>query len=216
MKGVAKIFRSTPTRGVRTGRRLAHWNELLEEWCLIHERYCRLVEGDAIYWNIERANLAALAAAAWRAGWAALEEFTQDKMQGRSTFLGRADLFLKSPDSQDYVESKIVWPGRGGTRPVNAKGTLRWLEVALTDARAVRVANGTGTRIGLAFAVPYFHSKVSRSPLELLTPFFDGVQDADLDAVAWCFPAVAQGLSWPEGRHRHVYPGVVLLAKVAV
>jgi len=120
MKGVANIFSTTPARGVRTSRRLAHWNELLEEWCLIHERYCRLVEGEAIYWNIERANLAALAAAAWRAGWAALEEFTQDKMKGRSKFSGRADLFLRSPDSQDYVESKVAWPGRGGTRPVNA------------------------------------------------------------------------------------------------
>lgn len=216
MKRVGEAFRSTPARGVRTGRRLAHWNELLEEWCLIHERFCRLVECDAIYWNIERANLAALAAAAWRAGWAALEEFTQDKMHGRSRFVGRADLFLKSPDSQDYVESKIAWPGRGGTRPVRADGTLRALERAQTDARAVRLENGVGTRVGVVFAVPYFLSKVQRSPLELLGPFFTGLQGADLDAVAWCFPAVAQGLTWPEGRHMHVYPGVVLLAKLAV
>lgn len=189
---------------------------MLEEWCLIHERYCRLVKGDAIYWNIERANLAALAAAAWRAGWAALEEFTQDKMQGRSKFLGRADLFLKSPDSQDYVESKIAWPSRGGTRPVNANGTLRRLDKALADAHAVDLANGSGARIGLVFAVPYFRSVVHLSPLELLGPFFDGLQDASLDAVAWCFPTVAQGLTSQEGRHTHVYPGVVLLAKIAV
>lgn len=216
MRGVAKVFRSTPTRGVRTGGRLAHWNELLEEWCLIHERYCRLVKGDAIYWNIERANLAALAAAAWRAGWAALEEFTQDKMQGRAKFLGRADLFLKSSDSQDYVESKIAWPSRGGIRPVNAKGTLRRLDKALTDARAVDLANGSGTRIGLVFAVPYFRSEVNLSPLELLGPFFDELQGASLDAVAWCLPTVAQGLTLKEGRHTHVFPGVVLLAKIAV
>ncbi|OGA28055.1 MAG: hypothetical protein A3I65_09900 [Betaproteobacteria bacterium RIFCSPLOWO2_02_FULL_68_150] len=64
--------------------------------------------------------------------------------------------------------------------------------------------------------MPYFRSKVDRSLLELLGPFFNGLQDASLDAVAWCFPADAQGLTLREGRHTHIFPGVVLLAKIAV
>ena len=66
MKQLCERFQNNPARGVFTTNRLAHWQELLEEWCLIHERYCRLVECDSIYWNIERSNVAALAAAAWR------------------------------------------------------------------------------------------------------------------------------------------------------
>lgn len=215
MKGLTNVFRTTPTRGVRAGRRLAHWHELLEEWCLIHERYCRLVERDAIYWNIERANLAALAAAAWRSGWAALEEFSQEKKAKRSRFSGRADLYLKSPACQDYVESKIVWPG-GGTRPMNANSTLRALDSAQNDARAVHLADGAGNRIGVVFAVPYFRRGAQRPMVESLAQFFDGLQYAKLDAVAWCFPPLTEELVWKSTGHSYFLPGVILLAKSAV
>jgi hypothetical protein len=158
--------------------------------------------------------LAALAGAAWRAGWAALEEFTQNKTAKDSKFSGRADLFLRSPASQDYVESKMAWPGGGTTQPINATGALRALERAQKDAQAVDLPNGSGKRIGVAFTVPKFRN-VNRPLAELLAPLFDGLQVEKLDAVAWCFPPLVQ-LTWQTGRHTHVYPGVVLLAKIAV
>ena len=92
MGSMIELFRNSPSRGVLARGRLAHWEELLEEWCLVHERYCRLVKDDAIYWYGERPNIAAIAAAAWRCGWVALEEFSQSKGERRSRVSGRADL----------------------------------------------------------------------------------------------------------------------------
>jgi len=123
MTNLSQQIQANPARRALASKRLSHWHELLEEWCLIHERYCRLVKCDSIYWNIERSNLAALAGAAWRSGWAALEEFSQYKRVKATRFDGRADLYLKSPDTEDYVESKMVWP-RSGHRAADAKRTL--------------------------------------------------------------------------------------------
>jgi hypothetical protein len=89
MKDLLNLFQANPARGVVAHGRLLHWHELLEEWCMVHERCCRLAKNDAIFWQSERSNLAALAGAAWRSGWAALEEFPHDKMANRSKFSGR-------------------------------------------------------------------------------------------------------------------------------
>src|SRR5262245_3330899 len=63
--GERSVDLTAPFRGVKVSLKsqLEHWVELLEEWCLVHERYCRMAPGDAIFWNGERANVGALAAA---------------------------------------------------------------------------------------------------------------------------------------------------------
>src|SRR5262245_20368122 len=109
-------FPASPARGVRVGPGLRHWHELLEEWCLILERYCVLVEGDSIYWNTGRSNVAAVAAAAWGSGWAALEEFVNERGADEETRRGRADLYLWSQCGEDYVEAKLVWLRYGYTQ----------------------------------------------------------------------------------------------------
>jgi hypothetical protein len=214
MKGLPERYQLTPPRGVVVSRRLAHWSELLQEWCVIHERYCRLVEDDAIYWNIERSNLAALASAAWRSGWAALEEFSHDKILKLAKFYGRADLYMRSPGAHDYVEAKMAWP-KGVARPINARQTLRELDSACNDARKIHLANGEGTRIGVVFACPRFPSGAEQPLVELLAPFFEQIEGTELDAVAWCFPPLQNALTalWG-GRINLAYPGVVLLARV--
>jgi hypothetical protein len=209
MKDLSKRFSLAPAGGVLVGKRLAHWCELLEEWCLIHERYCRLVEDDAIYWNIERSNIAALASAAWRSGWAALEEFTHSKTLKRGRVFGRADLYLKSPDTEEYVEAKIAWPGRG-RKTVNANETLEKLDGACGDVKKVHLPGNLGTRVGVVFAVPRFPAGSKQPVSEQLAPFFEELQNAELDAAAWCFPPLAKELIWNRGKHKDAYPGVEL------
>ena len=203
-------FQASPKRGVVTGKRLAHWHELLEEWCLVHERYCRLVQDDAIFWHPERTNLAALAAAAWRSGWAALEEFPHDKMINGSKRRGRTDLYLKSPASEDYVESKLVWCREGSGRRIAR--VLAGIDEACTNARALRLGrNADARRIGVVFAIPSRRNSDSRELHGLLAKLINSVHEIGMDAAAWCFP--------PPGAQRDSdgrdYPGVVLLAKLA-
>jgi hypothetical protein len=214
MSAVGELFRDSPARGVLTRGRLSHWQELLEEWCLIHERYCRLVRGDAIYWSIERSNLAALAAAAWRSGWAALEEFPQPKILKRTRFGGRADLFIKSPSCQDYVESKMCWVTTRRDLEAAALGTSREVRRACRDASALRLPSSDGTthRIGVVFAVPYFRAAAAKSLPKFLAPFFEALGTTDFDAISWCFPPPARNLVWKE-ESDDIYPGIVLVAK---
>jgi hypothetical protein len=208
MKGLSEALRNKPARGVLVDKRLLHWHELLEEWCLIQERYCRLVPSDAIYWQSERSNLAALAAAAWRAGWAALEEFQQTKLVEKRKITGRADLFLRSPISEDYVESKLVWCREGDDSRI--KETLAGIDAACTDVLALHLEPYSELRqIGIVFAVPSFRSGDLQKLLTELLSLVEHLQETGLDAVAWCFPTLPQPCIW-EGR---TYPGVFLLAK---
>jgi len=211
MSDIGKRFRRRRHRGVFTARRLSHWQSVLDGWCKIHEEYCSLVQGDAIYWNIERSNLGALAGAAWRLGWAALEEFPQPKNLKRKRFGGRADLFLKSPKHEDYVESKMTWMTlrRGQVTP--ADGVLRGLTSACKDASALHLTKSSERRVGIVFAVPYYRMGTIL-PLDVFDDFFETLASHAIDAAAWCFPECARELIWKEP-YENVHPGVILVAR---
>jgi len=208
---IETLFEKSPSRGVYARRPLLHWEELLEEWCLVHERYCRLVSEDAIYWNGERPNIAALAAAAWRCGWAALEEFAQPKTAKRSRFAGRTDLYMRSPISEDYVEAKCGWINVSSTKG-NATGFLNAYRAARADARNVHLKPGKHRRIGVAFASVYTSANSQSSVSSGLASVISKLGDEKFEAAAWCFPIAAQGLKSTEAGVSYLYPGVVVLA----
>ena len=174
-----------------------------------------MVRGDAIYWEGERANIAALTAAAWRCGWAALEEFAQPKKARRLKFAGRADLFLLSPRCEEYVEAKSDWlyvtSNKSNTEPFQ-----RAFRAAGADARKLHLEPGKHRRVGVAFGTVY-------TPYAGLTPLspelasvFGNLSNEDFDAAAWCFPMAAQVVEWTTRSVTCRYPGVVFLAKAVV
>jgi hypothetical protein len=207
---ILSLLQASPARGVVADKPLDHWHELLEEWCMVHERYCRMTFGDAIFWQSERSNLAALAGAAWRAGWAALEEFSHEKIVKRSKFSGRADLFLRTPVSEDYIESKLVWCREGSKQ--RCAWTVKGMRSACDDARALHLEKRKGIqRIGVVFVVPSLRKGDRRELSSALAAFFETVNSVGVDAAAWCFPPIARHL----GQDGRVYSGVILLAKKA-
>lgn len=141
MKRIAGAFRKNPRCGAVTSAPLGHWQALLEEWCKVHARYCELVADDAIYWHIERSNLAALAAAAWRIDWAALEEFSHEKVRPNGRFSGRADLLIRSPMAEEYIEAKLAWCRHATDERVAM--AVSALEQACVDAAAVQLPAAT-------------------------------------------------------------------------
>src|SRR4051812_35849735 len=156
MLHIGRRFRESPAHNVCISPVLSHWRKLLREWCSIQETYCELVPNDSIYWNIERSNLAALAGAAWRLGWAALEEFPQSKRIDRAISSGRADLYLKSPRYGEYIESKMTWFCYRGVPSAAASVLCRKLEAACVDAAVIHERNSNNHRVGVLFAVPYY------------------------------------------------------------
>jgi hypothetical protein len=215
MSTIATFVERSPSRGVFVRRPLVHWEELLEEWCLVHERYCRLVQDDAIYWNGERPNIAALAAGAWRCGWAALEEFAQPKIAKRSRFAGRADLYLMSHGSEDYVEAKSNWLYVSKTK-CNPDRFLKAFRVAIEDARKIELKPGKHKRVGVAFGSIYTPQTGLAPVSRGLASVFGKLTTEDFDAAAWSFPMVTRALTLKDGSINFHFPGVVLLAKTVI
>ena len=98
---------------------LSHWNALLEEWLLAHERYCRIMkEHDAAHWYKETPNVSILCAAAWRCGRVALQEFrTEKKVQGQRR-IGRADLWICTDNDgkEEFIEAKHKFVSLSGIK----------------------------------------------------------------------------------------------------
>lgn len=211
--GLVERFRHTPARGWYVRPPLLHWRDLLDQWCTVHELYCQRVRGDAIYWNIERSNLAALAAAAWRLNWPALEEFPQHRRINRVRVAGRADLFLKSRRGDEYIESKMAWISSRGSVFSVASGISRKLDRACADASDLHLSPSHALRVGVVFAVPYYRRELVKFDQRLLS-FFGKLETTQTDAVAWCFPRCAKNLVWREP-HEQTHPGVIMLARLA-
>lgn len=207
-----EAYKANPQRGFATTGEFSHWGELLEKWCEVHERYCRMVPDDPIFWYTERPNIGALAAAAWLCkDWCALEEFELDKIAKRSSKYGRGDLYLKFRDCEAYVEAKFVWCREGSVPRIEK--VVDAMEKARNDARNLDLDGEESVpRVGVVFATPSNCESERRAMPKALSKFVEAIdEEIGPDAAAWCFPPGAEDRS-DEGRE---YPGVFLLAKRA-
>ncbi|MDE0156601.1 MAG: hypothetical protein OXS28_13505 [Gammaproteobacteria bacterium] len=106
---------------------LNHWDALLEEWLLAHERYCRIMKGyDSAHWYKETPNVSVLCAAAWRCGRIALQEFkTEKKVRGEEPWTGRGDLWIcTDTDGKDeFIEAKHKFVPLSGAKDKNGLPT---------------------------------------------------------------------------------------------
>lgn len=143
-----------------------HWLGVFEEYTICTDRFIRVysdqyVENnatDAPYWNIERTNIGMLAAACWKNGWVALEEFaTVKKKIDKSDNGGRCDLWVSSQSgNKNYaIEAKK------GSCSLDSKELIESLaeildgeknlkESACNDARKLNEDEGD-ERMGIAF-----------------------------------------------------------------
>lgn len=90
-------------RRVRGSRPL---KAILTKWQRLLVAYANAVPGDVAYWTSERTNVGILAAACWRLGGVALEEYVTKKRQGN----GRVDLWMRNRRGNGFtVEAKLAW-----------------------------------------------------------------------------------------------------------
>lgn len=208
---IHRQFIESPARGVVANAHLNNLRETLFEWCGVHERYCRLLPGDAIYWYNERTNLSALAVAAWKTGFVGLEEYTMDKSHQKQVFRGRGDLWIVADNWECFFETNLHWLS-ARRMPKNSDIAIECLNEACADARKIPVENSTQHRIGIAFIIPCTYDIVEvQDHFDQLFSQFDA---CSIDAISWCFPhSNKKHLPRFSGSKTGACPGVILLAR---
>ena len=207
---------------------LNHWDALLEEWLLAHERYCRIMKDhDAAHWYTEIPNVSILSAAAWRCGRIALQEFRTDKkVRGQASRAGRADLWIctDTDGKEEFIEAKYKLVSLSGAKdglPTTIKKSMEEARKAAIEAQG---GQGDVTALAVVFASAYA-PKSSIDKITLRKPedriveidkqikeFCEKIKSsADYHALAWCFPKETRTLRYPKGRR--YYSGIVMLVK---
>ena len=193
---------------------LNHWDALLEEWLLAHERYCRIMKDyDAAHWYTEIPNVSILSAAAWRCGRIALQEFRTDKKVGNEeSWVGRGDLWVctDTDAKEEFIEAKHIFVSLSG-----AKG-LPTIETSMEEA--TKAANETKrgyknavTALAVVFASVYTPESSIDKIGQLIIKFCETIKSsADYHALAWCFPKETRKLLNKKGNYN---PGIAMLVK---
>lgn len=206
---------------IKNKRNIGHWDALLEEWILSIERFSRITNGDVPYWYNERANIGILAAAAWRCGRIALEEFQHEKIDALSdgesesasqkSRNGRCDLWISGDNrSEEIVEAKFRWLNMSSDKLPKIAETC--LNAAVTDAAATQKARNDEIKaIGVAF-LPVYANADKVSDLEVdIAKTIKSASKLPADLVAWCFPKRLRERISEKNNH---LPGVIMLANI--
>ncbi len=184
---------------------------VLRKWIDGVEAYCSHYGGqDAPYWYNERANVGLVAAAAWRSGGLALEEYPQNKAsRPGGTWQGRADLWLSVETHEFVIEAKQCFPLlNGGTPPKTVVTKL--LKAARQDATRSAVRNARS--LGMVFVSPRSPKPFEDKRCSPLRDWIAELDSVDFDVMAWCFPETVRHLK--SARTGHIYPGVVAVARM--
>jgi len=183
--------------------------ELVEEWA---------DDGDAPWWYNERTSVGFFAAAVWKKGGHAIEEYTTNKKfrtnRGKTNNKhGRGDLLFYLNSNKAFVaEAKNEYLSLNRSPD---KKVISLLKIARKDA--VRVPNyGIARRLGMVFMVPYSKSKPTDTD-KRIREWINWVKvrlEQQKITAAWTFPSVAREIRGkePDGT-RYYYPGVILLLK---
>ncbi|MCY4364508.1 MAG: hypothetical protein OXE42_20370 [Gammaproteobacteria bacterium] len=192
---------------------LNHWDALLEEWLLAHERYCRIVKDDPAYWYTERPNVSILCAAAWRCGRIALQEFkTEKKVRGEERWVGRGDLWVctDTGEKDEFIEAKHKFVSLSGDKD-GLPAIRKSMEEATKAAKETKSGQGDVTALAIVFASAYAPTRSIDKIDQLIKEFCETIKSsADYHASAWCFPKETRKLPDKEG---YYYPGIAMLVK---
>ncbi len=101
MQEIIKIGNKVPRRDF--------WKILLNKWFDIMEDYIEKSKDDLPYWHSERANTGFLAAAAWKIGALAIEEYFTKRVYSSKRYNGQCDLWIKYKNFEFSAEAKQLW-----------------------------------------------------------------------------------------------------------
>lgn len=183
---------------------LSFLSSILHNWNTCISLYTNFFDGEDLpYWYNERANVSVLAGAAWRSGFAALEEYQSKKLRPEGNDLnGRNDLYITNQHDDVYVEAKVLYADISEPTLFEEKARKALAE-AVVDAK--KLTEGE-RRVGAVFMVPYSQNKnASRGQISEFVGF---ICQFNCSATACCVPANSQAASSHDNRY---YPAAALL-----
>lgn len=164
---------------------------------------------DLPYWYNERTNVGLLAAAAISIGAFPIEEYSISRGKGANRSIGRADLWIRSPNGTTYdFEAKQKFVTLNFNKVANIIRPL--LSGAVMDAK--ELSERSDFSIGIVFVVPY----ISTSKPINLSSFKSQIIDiasygGDFAAIHFGNETMWRNLSI-EG---YVYPGIAVVGRYA-
>jgi hypothetical protein len=196
------------------------WEKVLHAWFQVSAQYIRAVtpyEVDTPWWYNERASIGFLAAAIWRAGGVALEEFATDKATspGRRG-KGRGDLYAVIDGCELYAEAKQVWYDPPTRQPCGFADAVR-AALAVAHSAARRHKSSHGRRYAVVCAAPRLAAPhaVAVDPRQVdaqIAKWWMSFQQITCTAKAWYFPAVHRTTPIDDGL---LYPGATIFIEDA-
>lgn len=194
-------------RCINSGR-IRSIRPVLEEWARVVAKYIKSCNNkDNPWWYNERASLSCLAAAAWRNGGIALEEYYTEKGKEFRSWNGRCDLYFSAGEESFGCEAKQAWCAIGKKARSGVDEAEKKLKDACKEAR--QLSKDEGRRLGLCFAVPYLPIKDKMHLDTLLNKWIEELKSLEYSSIAWIFP----GKSRYHTHEGELYPGVVLLIR---
>jgi hypothetical protein len=147
-----------PKQYVDCGR-FAELKPVLKKWCELNRVYLNKAEPDCAWWYNERASISILAAAAWKCGYPALEEFSTEKRKFKRDEHkpGRCDLKIHVGSKDFQFEAKQVWARLGNIREKDdIQSIYKSMLGSLRRARhgAGRLGSKDVRRLGISFVSP--------------------------------------------------------------
>ncbi|MDW7760410.1 MAG: hypothetical protein SCM96_07215 [Acidobacteriota bacterium] len=189
---------------------------ILKKWCDLNREYTEKTKSDCSWWYGERAAISILAAAVWKSGNIALEEYSTDKRgdEFSASVKGRCDLKIVIGDKKFLFEAKQIRPRLSKKKEYDAlskpcEGILNKLISACRGAG--RLKSREGMRFGICFVSP----RISESEADHLGERIDKLINLLLEksrkyhAIAWYFAN-----NWDDLKEKkNIYPGVILLIR---
>lgn len=193
-------------------KHLSIWENIIEEWILLIDRFCRITDGDTPYWYNERANIGVLAGACWRAGYVALEEFQYEKgYVNKPKWTGRADLWFEGDKTSILVEAKYKCISLNSRDHIQTITPI--LECALKDAKQSKGGLKDLTAMGMVFVPVYIPTSADIDKVnERIHALIQIIQNELAGKlVFWHFPAAARELK--SANEKNFWPGLFVVAE---
>jgi len=138
---------------IETTEELSHWEGILHQWIYINkETYKTTNSVHAPYSYRERPNISALASAAVKAGWLALEECWLPKNNSFNEYHGRADLMIWKENKSSIIEAKLTCDTFD---KLKSKKIINRRDSSREDAKKCLITKAS-EHIALTFVIPRF------------------------------------------------------------
>lgn len=184
------------------------WKGLLQNWIKLMDEY-RVTADDLPYWHGENANTGFLAAAAWKSGGVAIEQFYTERNNGKSR--GHSDLRICFNKQKDFlIEAK-----RDETSKIEIieRNIRKQLDEAKKNLKALDNKRKVQHLVSVCFSFPRMQKNAKFSRDEYIKTVTEAFKKEKNIVIASYFPGNDKKKVSKEYGDSFIYWGVLLVAR---